>query len=137
MTDYVLTGLVKRRADLLAEAKAAQATLTRLLSDIEYLDGAIRQFSPGYRPQPIQLTRAERTGASRTMLGVLRTAAAPMTVRQIALRVMAEQGKDAGNAKLVKGTMSQMRKALARLAKNGLARVGELPDRTVVWEVAR
>jgi hypothetical protein len=71
------------------------------------------------------------------MLGVLRTAATPMTVRDIALRVMAGQGKNTGNAKLVMATMSQMRKALSRLSRNGTARGHALADRTMVWEVVK
>jgi hypothetical protein len=41
MTDTVLSALVTRRAELIAEAKLTDAKLTQLLTDIERIDGAM------------------------------------------------------------------------------------------------
>ena len=98
MTDYVLDGLAKRRAELIADAKAADATLRRLLDDIAHIDGAIRIYDPTYRPRKVRLTRAQYVGTMRTALTILRSATAPMTLRDITLRVIAEQGRDQGDA---------------------------------------
>ena len=42
MTDYMVEGLVKRRAALAGEMKACQEQLASLASDLETLDNALR-----------------------------------------------------------------------------------------------
>jgi hypothetical protein len=74
MTDPVLTGLSKRRAELAAEAVATDAALRRILADIEHIDGAIRACDPAYRPRKIQLNRAAYVDVPGTALGILRQA---------------------------------------------------------------
>ena len=51
MTDLVLATLTKRRAELAAEAHAADAALRRILTEIDHMDGAIRLCDPAYRPR--------------------------------------------------------------------------------------
>jgi hypothetical protein len=82
MADQVSAELVKRRAELANEAKAADATLTRLLADIEHIDGAIRVYDPAYLAKKVQFTRAPRADLTKGALDVLRQAAAPMSLRE-------------------------------------------------------
>ncbi len=46
MTDYVLTGLVKRRADLTCRLRTLQNEARQAQADIAALDGVIRQLDP-------------------------------------------------------------------------------------------
>ena len=51
MTDLVLSGLLTRRAELLKEAKAAEAAYHRLVEDIGHPTGwrfAFQGWGPGY-----------------------------------------------------------------------------------------
>ena len=80
MVDYVLTGLVKRRAELAGEIEALRARLAQIGIDLGHLDAVIRPFDPEYelasicpkRPRgPDVAGRGER---SRALLAVLREA---------------------------------------------------------------
>lgn len=137
MTDIILTGLVKRRADLLKEAKCVEAGLRRLLTDIEHVDGAIRTYDPAYRPRKVVLRRAKRVDLVRTALDVLRQAKAPMTVREVTMAVMSRTGRDAADKKLIGKMIERVRVALLRQGKAGVVRSEQGPGQFVLWEVAR
>jgi len=135
MTDRILADLTKRRAEIVTEAKALDAPLTKLLADIAHLDGTIKQFNPGYSSRPMRLSRAQRLDISWIMMGVLRGASVPMSAREITLRVMAEHGRDRDNAKAVRETLDRVRFALLRQSLHGLIRGTATADRTMFWEV--
>ncbi|WP_316976013.1 hypothetical protein [Shumkonia mesophila] len=54
MTDYVLTGLVKRRADIAGEIEATHDKLRQLLADLEHIDATILQFGPSHQVEAIR-----------------------------------------------------------------------------------
>ncbi len=71
MTDYVVTGLVKRRAELTGEIESTHERLRQMVLDLEHLDAAILQFDPDYeieamgiRP-PYPWGEPRRAGAAR------------------------------------------------------------------------
>ena len=81
MKAQVIAALTKRRAELMTDAKAAEAKLSQLISDIEHVDGALRTYDPTYRPHKVKLSRARRMDISRMALSTLRQAKAPMNVQ--------------------------------------------------------
>jgi hypothetical protein len=135
MTDRVVASLAIRRLELVAEAKAADAALRRILSDIEHLDGAMRLCDPAYRPRKVHLSRAAYVDASRTALGILRQATTLMTLRDITDGVMAKQDMDQADAKAVQAMMEKVRVALGRQRANGTLRSLPGPGQLVLWEV--
>jgi hypothetical protein len=54
MTDYALTGLVKRRAEATGEIEALHERLKKLLADLESLDATILQFDPSHTVEAIR-----------------------------------------------------------------------------------
>jgi len=84
MTDYVLAGLIKRRAELTGEADALKARLVQIGVDVSHFDAVSRQFDPDYDLGSIRAKRPRgpdvaRPGEmSRFVLSVLREAAEPM-----------------------------------------------------------
>src|SRR5260370_7464836 len=54
MTDYVLTGLVKRRAELAGEIEATHERLRKMIEDLEKLDSVILQFDPTHQVEAIK-----------------------------------------------------------------------------------
>ncbi len=54
MSNPIVSSLLTRRAELLREAKAADATLRRLLDDIAHVGGTIRTYDPAYRAPKIR-----------------------------------------------------------------------------------
>jgi hypothetical protein len=95
MTDYVLTGLVKRRAELAGEIEATHARLRKMIDDLEKLDSVILQFDPqhdveGIKPKAFRPPEdwAHRGEMTRTVLSILRQSVEPMTTRDIALEML-------------------------------------------------
>ena len=68
MTDYVLTGLVKRRAAMAGEIEATHTKLKALLEGLAAVDATIQQFDPGLPAggHPAQSVQAPKgLGAAR------------------------------------------------------------------------
>ncbi len=136
MSDPILASLTKRRAELAALARETDTTLKRIMADIEHLDGAIRVYQPTYYGRSV-MRRPERMGTLRVALGALREATAPLSLRDIALHVIAFNGRNPDEERLVKTTVERVRIALLRQQKAGVVRstVGE--HGRLLWEVAR
>ena len=54
MTDYVITGLVKRRRELSGEIHATYKNLQKMIADLATLDATILQFDPNYKVDAIE-----------------------------------------------------------------------------------
>ena len=54
MTDYVLTGLVKRRAELAGEIEETHNRLRKMIEDLEKHDSVILQFDPSHQVEAIR-----------------------------------------------------------------------------------
>jgi hypothetical protein len=54
MTDYVLTGLVKRRAELAGQIEETHERLRKMIEDLEKLDSVILQFDPSHQVEAIK-----------------------------------------------------------------------------------
>ena len=99
MTDYLVDGLVKRRAALAGEMKALQARLGKLADDLATLDGALRIVAPdldvaGIAPKMVKPPAdwSRRGEMSRTVLGMLRLSQKPLTAREIAAEMIVHRG---------------------------------------------
>ena len=99
MTDYMVEGLVKRRAGIAGEMKALQARLGKLADDLATLDGALRIVAPdldipGIAPKMVKPPEdwSKRGEMSRTVLGMLRLSQKPLTAREIAAEMIVHRG---------------------------------------------
>ena len=142
MTDYVLTGLTKRRAELSGEADTLRTRLAAIGTDLGHLDAVIRQFDPehdiaGIRPKRPRGPNTARPGEmSRYVLGVLREAQGPLTTVEVAQRFMTDRGVDAADGRAVRLATKRVGMALShqRAKETVLSRpgVGNMP----LWSVA-
>ncbi len=143
MTGYVLTGMVRRRAEVAGEAEALKAPISRIATDIGHLDATIRLFDPdhdiaGIRPKrPRGPEVAGRGEMSCAILGVLREAPEPVTVAAISERLMAARGWDAADGKRTRTMVKRVAMVLRNQERRGGARPVREPGRAVVWRVAR
>ena len=143
MVDYVLSGLVKRRAELAGEADALKARLARIATDLGHLDATIRLFDPdhdiaGIRPKrPRGPDVAGRGEVSRAILAVLREAAEPVTVAAVSERLMAARGWDAADGERARTMAKRVAMVLRHQERRGAVRPIENPGRAVLWETAR
>jgi hypothetical protein len=140
MTDVVLSGLVKRRAALAGELEAAQAEARRLHADIAALDAVIRQFDPAYPVDAIATKRprtatGEVTGGDmgRTVLDVLRRAGGPLTIAQVAERIVALRDLDAASGAVRAAVEGSAGRALRHQRGKGGVRNPAKAGRSVLW----
>ena len=143
MTDYMLSGLTKRRAELSGEAETLRSRLALIATDIGHLDAVIRQFDPDYdlgsirAKRPRQQDAAGRGEMSRFLLKVLREATEPVATHEVVRQLMVERGQDAGDRRLVALTMKRVGMAFSRQKANGAVRAIQGPGPVTLWEVAR
>ncbi len=144
MTDYVVTGLVKRRAELAGQIEATHDTLRKLVADLESLDATIRQFVPDYqveaiRPKAFRPPKdwANRGQMSRIVLSILRQASEPLTSRDVAVELLITRAMDRSDMKLLRLMTKRVGVALRTQRDNGAVRSDQGPGQFVLWEVAR
>jgi len=99
MTDYMVTGLIKRRAELAGEMKRTQAALGQMARDLETLDAAIKLVAPeldipSIAPKMVKPPEdwSKRGEMSRVVLSIMRVANKPLTSREIAGQMIVQRG---------------------------------------------
>ena len=143
MTDYVLSGLTKRRAELAGEADALRARLAAIAADLGHLDAVIRLFDPDHDIAAIRPKRprgpdaAGRGERGKLVLDVLREATGPIPALEIARRMVAKQGQDPEDGRFVRQAANRVELALARQGKRGVVRAVREVGKAVAWTVAR
>lgn len=144
MTDYVLVGLVKRRAQLTGDIERTHDALRKMVADLESLDATIRQFDPSHnveaiRPKAFRPPKdwANRGEMSRIILSILRLASEPMTTRDIAVELLVMRALDRSDVRLLRLMTKRVGVALRGQRDGGTVRVLPGPGQMVLWEVAR
>ena len=93
--EHVLSGLIRKRAEIAGELESAQARVRQLIIDVDNVDATIRLFAPDIdlaeiKPKPLPPRHAAFQGEmTRIILGVLRETGLTLTTRDLALRIMA------------------------------------------------
>ena len=143
MTDYTLTGLVKRRAELAGQIEDTHDQLRQMVANLEHLDATILQFDPTYEVKAIKPSGvrpkdwAKRGEMTRIVLHILRHAAAPMSSRDIAYELLTVRGLDRTDRRLIGQTTRRVAVALRLQRDKGLVRSEQKPGQFQLWEVAK
>jgi hypothetical protein len=143
MVDYVLTGLVKRRAELAGEAATLRTRLAQIGTDLGHIDAVIRQLDPDHDLGAIRPKRprgpdvAGRGERSRALLTVLREAGEPLSTAEVVHRMMARAGQDVGDQRLVARLMKRVGTVLAWQKRRDTVRAVREAGQLTMWEVAR
>ena len=144
MTDYVLQGLVKRRAELAGEIEATHAKLRKMIEDLENLDSVILQFDPqhdveGIKPKAFRPPEdwAHRGEMTRTVLSILRQVVEPMTTRDIALEMLVNRALNTEDQRLLALMVKRVGVALRIQRNNGVVRSASGPGQYMLWEIER
>jgi hypothetical protein len=125
--DHVVAGLIEKRRELAGIIDQMQRQLDQYRADLTHIDGALRVLATDLDPETIRPKRAYRRNRyfarnelSRLGLGVLRTAARELlSTDDIAGRVMASKGFDAGDKILRAAIREQVGAIVKRLHRNG------------------
>ncbi|MCW5752661.1 MAG: hypothetical protein KIT81_16115 [Alphaproteobacteria bacterium] len=108
MTDHVLSGLIRKRAELAGMIEATQDALRQHIIDLDNLDATIRLFAPDIdlaeiRPKPLPPRHAAFKGeVSRVVLEALRHSDRPLTAQELAQRYMAHRGMNTSDKRMVR-----------------------------------
>src|SRR5260370_26003032 len=109
MNEFVLNGLVKRRAELAGDIEKTHEALRKMVLDLESLDATIVQFDPDFQVETIKPKAfrppkdwSNRGQMARIILSVLRQASEPLTTRDIALQLLIEQAMDKTERRLLR-----------------------------------
>lgn len=99
MTDYMVEGLVKKRAELAGEMLRTQERLAQYARDLETLDNALKLVAPdldipAIAPKMVKPPEdwSKRGEMSRQVFGILRTSQKPMTSREMAAEMIVQRG---------------------------------------------
>jgi hypothetical protein len=125
--DHVVAGFIEKRRELAGVIDKLQRQLDQYRADLTHIDGALRVLATDLDPEtirPKRLYRRNRYFARnellRLCLGVLRTAAGePLSTDDIAGRVIAAKGFDAGDAILRAAIREQVGSTVKRLNRDG------------------
>lgn len=139
MSSHVLTGLLKRRAELAGEIHYLDNQIQRKMADLGALDGAILVFEPAYkldtlRPKTYRPPALRHTELTRRILGILREAATSLGAWQIAEALLRGQGQPTSD-----NDIQRMRKrvmtALNSQKKRGVLAAESEATHGIVWRV--
>lgn len=144
MNAFVISGLVKRRAELAGDIERTHEQLRQMVLDLENLDATILQFDPDFqvetiRPKAFRPPKdwSNRGEMTRICLSILRQASEPLTSRDIALELLVERAMDKNDQRLLRLMRARVATALRLQRDKGLVRSLQGPGQYNVWEIAR
>ena len=137
----ILSGLMTKRAELDGDLRQAEKRIAELRADRDIIDAAIRIFDPSRlphkvkphlrRPKPRMFRHGE---CSRAILGMLRDAEGPLTIRQVVDRLAVEYHLDIGQPSDRDALVNKVRNTLLR--HSGKTLVREQHGADVLWRAA-
>lgn len=143
MTDYLLDGLKKARAEITGEIARCHATLAKLGTDLEHVDGVLARLAPDFVAESVMpkvfvppKSWSKRGEMSRTVLSALRVAKGPLTAREIASMVVAQRGLGE-DAQILNIMTRRVAGVLRDKRATGLVRSIEETGLWLQWEIVR
>ncbi len=144
MTDYMVTGLVAKRAELAGKLESTHERLRELVNQLEHLDATLRLVAPDMEVEAIRPKAfrppddwSKRGQMSRLVLSILRQTKEPLTSREIAAQMLLERAMDAEDVKMLRVMTKRVSTALRDQRDRGRVASQQGPGTYMLWEVAR
>ena len=144
MTDYMVTGLVAKRAELAGEIERTHERLRQLVSDLEHIDGTLRIVAPDMEVEAIRPKAfrppddwSKRGQMSRLVLSILRTSKEPLTSREIAAQMLLERAMDTTDTRMLRTMTKRVSTALRDQRDKGRVQSEDGPGTYQLWSVAK
>jgi hypothetical protein len=142
--EYIIKGLVKRRAKLAGDIENTKDALKAHVEALEKLDAVILMFDPDYKIEGIKPKSfraledwAGRGEMTRIVMDTLRQATEPLTGRDLAMNMMELRGMDRGDTKLLRKMTKRIGGALRMAREKGLTKTTQGPGQFMLWEIVR
>jgi hypothetical protein len=139
MTDFVISGLIRRRRELTGDMLELLAKVDVLAADVAAIDKVLGMFAPDLIPQAIPALQsrpkpdwAMRGEVSRIIMALLRASSMPLSTAQIAAEVHERRGLEGEITFL---HVKRVRKCLDRQRARGSLEV-VLVDGRQCWQIA-
>lgn len=134
-----ISGLLRKRADLMSEAQALREKLAEVGNTIESLDCVLRSLGfdgdlEGMRPRSNRVVFFARHELRRFLISELREAKGPLTARDLAEKIIGLEGNDARDRRLRNDIVKRVGKSLKLLRQQGLA-VSAGKHSALVWRL--
>lgn len=144
MSDYLVLGLVKKRAELAGDIERTHERLRQLVNDLDHIDGTLRIVAPDMELEAIRPKAfrppddwARRGQMSRLVLSILRTAKEPLTTREIAAQMLLERAMDAEDQRMLRTMTKRVGVALRDQRDKGRAASVDGPGQFQLWRICR
>lgn len=142
MTDYMVTGLVAKRAELAGEITATHEKLRELVRQLEHIDGTLRIVAPDMEVEAIRPKAfrppddwSKRGQMSRLVLSILRQSREPLTSREIAAQMLLERAMDTEDVKMLRTMTKRVATALRDQRDKGRVVSEDGPGTYQLWQV--
>ncbi len=140
----MVTGLVKRRAQIAGELTAAHERVSKLVQDLAAIDAALAVVAPDMEVEAIRPKMfrppddwSSRGQMSRLVLSILRQSRGELTTREIAAQMIMERGLDAGDRKLLPLMTRRVGSCLRHHRERGNVESCEGPGNYQLWKLVR
>ena len=144
MTDYMVTALVAKRAELAGELSATHERLRELVNQLEHLDATLQLVAPdvvveAIRPKAFRPPDdwSKRGQMSRLVLSILRQSKEPLTSREIAAQMLLERALDTSDQRMLRTMTKRVGAALREQRDKGRVASEDGPGTYQLWSVAR
>ena len=123
--EHVLSGLIRKRAEIAGALEGAQSQVRQLIIDIDNVDATIRLFAPDIdleeiRPKPLPPRHAAFKGEiSRAIMEVMRESGEAFTTHDLTVRVMSARSLNQADLRLVRAMQKRIGAALRNLRERG------------------
>tara|TARA_R110001606_G_scaffold167917_3_gene312293 strand:+ start:64 stop:501 length:438 start_codon:yes stop_codon:yes gene_type:complete len=141
---YVIAGLVRKRAELAGRIERTYEELRQMVADLETTDAALALFDPDFKAETIKPRAfrppkdwSNRGEMSRMVLSILRQAQEPLTSRDIALEMLVTRALDPQDEKLLRLMVKRVGVALRHQKDAGRVKSEQGPGQFNVWEIER
>ena len=139
--NLVLSGLIKKRAEIAGQIEEAQRRIRMLVIDLDAVDATIRLFDPNIdlaeiKPKPVRIRHQAYKGeVTRLIFSTLRNAETPMTAPEIAHQVILARGLNPSHKQLVKVIERRVAGCLSYNKARGIIRATKDTGRILKWSL--
>ncbi|MBP2316134.1 hypothetical protein [Azospirillum soli] len=138
---YVISGLTAKRAEVSGIIADLEKRIAQRRADLVHIDAVLRLYAPEVVPENIPAKAVRKRNdwfkpgeLSRMVLDVLRVAPAPMTGKEIAVKVMERRGFDTNDARTAQLIAKVVHNAVTRQAADLVERVEG--GKVTAWKIA-